>query len=122
MSNKKNLKKTEPAPECEEHHRHWHLPYIEHCSDVDEAFDEVLDDEVIVEEGMCTISKQGVRMSCNCTSVSDTASSLSLILLASSKKKLKKKELTPECEEHRVGWHLPAIHCSDVEEALEGLE
>lgn len=63
VSDKKEPKKKKPAPECEEHHRHWHLPYIEHCSDVDDAFDEVfLDEEPIVEEGMCKISKQEVRM------------------------------------------------------------
>ena len=77
VSDKKETKKKEPAPECEEHHRHWHLPYIEHCSDVDNAFDEVLDDEPIVEEGMCKISSRRCRVSCNCTSVSDPLCPLS---------------------------------------------
>jgi hypothetical protein len=38
-------------PECEVRHRHWHLPGIEHCSDVEEAYDDMIPD-VIVKEGM----------------------------------------------------------------------
>jgi hypothetical protein len=39
VSNKKNLKKKETKAECEERHRRLHLPGIEHCGDIDEAFD-----------------------------------------------------------------------------------
>jgi hypothetical protein len=39
VSKKKNLKEKETVAECEERHRRLHLPCIEHCSDIDEAFD-----------------------------------------------------------------------------------
>jgi hypothetical protein len=39
VSNTKNLKKKETVAECEERHRRLHLPGIEHCSDIEEAFD-----------------------------------------------------------------------------------
>jgi hypothetical protein len=51
VSTKRNLKKKDPAPECEEHHRRWHLPGIEHCSDVEKAYDYMIP-EVTVKEGM----------------------------------------------------------------------
>jgi hypothetical protein len=45
----KKLRKEEP--ECEEHHRRWHLPGIEHCSDVEKAYDDRIPD-VRVKKGM----------------------------------------------------------------------